>query len=183
MNIAFILNLLTILFAAMGFSITLKESGLKAFIYYTEISNLLALCSSLFYLFFPNESAPLRLSALCMLGMTFMISLFVLSKAVGSIKAMMVDGNGIYHHTLVPIITFISYVFFEKHSSAWYFPVGVSMVYGIVMYVLNYLRKIDGPYPFFQVHRLGLKASVLWFFALIAFISSITFVILFLTVH
>ena len=32
-------------------------------------------------------------------------------------------------------------------------PVIVTLIYGIVMLYLNWIRKVDGPYPFFQVHQ------------------------------
>ena len=38
-----------------------------------------------------------------------------------------------------------------------------TIIYGIVMYTMNFLRVYDGPYPFLRVHDQPWYMSVLWF--------------------
>ena len=68
----------------------------------------------------------------------------------------------------------------EQHSSRWYVPVIVTMIYGFVMLCLNYAKVIEGPYPFFRVYEQSKKASVLWMIGLTAFISLISLAVVFL---
>lgn len=43
-----------------------------------------------------------------------------------------------------------------------------TVIYGIVLYTLNYFRMTDGPYPFLRVHEQPWYMSVVWFVALAA---------------
>ena len=109
-----------------------------------------------------------------MLVMTFLITLFILVPTFeNGMKILMLSGNGLFHHLLVPLLSFFSYLFLEAHDSRWYVPVIISLIYGLGMFYLNYLNKMDGPYPFFRVHKLGLKKSIEWIFVLFAIISTI----------
>ncbi len=168
-------NIAIILLEIVGLIITFRLVGWKMFIYYTILSNCLALIASILYLMTPCLAAVLRYMSTCMLAMTFLITLFVLSPAVGSVKLLMIDGNGLYHHTLCPILSLISYVFFEEHSNLWILPVIASLIYGLLMIYLNYVGKMTGPYPFFEVRKQGIKKTALWVVALILIISSISF--------
>ncbi len=57
-------------------------------------------------------------------------------------------------------------------------PVIVTLVYGLIMLVLNALRKVDGPYPFFRVHNQPLRATVLWMVVLLLVTAGISWVVL-----
>ncbi|MBR2788128.1 MAG: hypothetical protein IKD94_03095 [Erysipelotrichaceae bacterium] len=169
-----LLNVTIIILEIIGLIITYRQTGWKMFIYYTILSNCLALIASIFYLMNYPMTSVLRYTATCMLVMTLVITLFVLSPAVGSVKLLMVDGNGLYHHTLCPILSLISYVFFEKHSNMWTLPVIASLLYGLMMIWLNYINKMIGPYHFFEIRKQGIKKTALWVVALILIISSIS---------
>jgi hypothetical protein len=54
------------------------------------------------------------------------------------------------------------------------------MIYGLVMFLLNYAKIIEGPYPFFRIYEQSKKASVLWMIGLTAFISLISLAVVFL---
>ena len=174
MNIALLLNLCVIPISLIGFYQAYQQVGKQIFIYYTEISNLIALLSSILYVLGIRIS-DLRYTAVCMLSMTALISLFVLSPMDGGIRKNMIEGNTLCHHTLVPLLTFISYVFFEVHSKAYYYPVLISLVYGLWMYYLNYKKKMEGPYPFFKIYEVGFKMAVVWLIILVAAILLISF--------
>lgn len=167
-------NIAIIILEIIGLIITFKDVRWKMFIYYTILSNCLALIASILYLVNHPAAAALRYTSTCMLVMTFLISLFVLSPDIKSAKIQMIDGNGLYHHTLCPIISLISYVFFETHSNIWLLPVLASLAYGLLMIYLNYIGKKTGPYHFFEIKKLGIKKTALWVVILIVIISSIS---------
>ncbi len=177
MDIVF--NLLILLAEIPGFYIVLKKDGIKTFVYYTEIANLLALTASLIYLFDPAKAALFRYTATCMLTLTFLTVAFVLGPADGY-KRQLLDENSLYQHVLVPFLSFVSYVFMEGHRSLWTVPVILSMAYGSFMFYMNDMKKIDGPYPFFKTKEQGYKASILWFIALFILILSVSLLVKFL---
>ena len=87
--------------------------------------------------------------------------------AVGNEAKLMLGKTGLFHHTLCPILSFVSYVFWEPHSRAWYVPALITLIYGLIMVYLNAVKKIDGPYPFFRVHNQSKLATVIWIAALL----------------
>ena len=174
MNIALLLNLCVIPISLIGFYQAYQQVGKQIFIYYTEISNLIALVSSILYVIGIHVS-DLRYTAVCMLSMTALISLLVLSSMDGGIRKNMIEGNTLCHHTLVPLLTLLSYVFFETHSKAYYYPVLISLIYGLCMYYLNYMKRMEGPYPFFKIYEVGFKMALAWLIVLVLAILLISF--------
>ena len=106
--------------------------------------------------------------------MTFAVTLFILVPFGGGFQKLMLSGNGLYHHTLCPVLSVISYVLWEVHSAAWMIPVAITFVYGIIMLFMNYKGWFDGPYPFFRVKYQSKMATVLWVAALTGMITVIT---------
>ena len=94
----------------------------------------------------------------------------------GGFRRLMLSGNGLYHHTLCPVLSVISYVLWEGHSAVWQVPVAITFVYGIVMMYMNYREYFDGPYPFFRVNHQSRAATVLWIAALTGMITVIALV-------
>ena len=176
--LSIIINIVTIIMGLIGFHIAYQARGWIIFIYYTELSNLMGLISSLLYLIKVGHATVFRYTVAVMLFMTFLISLFVLAPAQGGIRKLMFEGHCLYFHTLIPLLTLFSYVFLETHSSAFLVPVVLTLIYGCIMFYLNYINKVKGPYPFFEVHRLGYKKGVLWFFGLLALISALSLFVL-----
>ena len=166
-------NVLLILLELVGLSISISDRRVKVLAFYTQISNLITLMSSVAFLLLGTGAVQLRYLSACMLTMTFLISLCVLAPLGGGFKRMMLSGNCLYHHTLCPIVSVLSYVLWEPHANTWAIPVAVTIVYGFTMLYLNYKRRFDGPYPFFRVHDQSVTATVLWTLALIALIGAI----------
>jgi len=126
-----------------------------------------------------------------MLTMTFIVTVFVLIPMGAGVKRMLFSGNGLYHHLLCPILSVSSYILLEEHTAGrksakggrdggWkniLDPVAVTFVYGIIMILLNAVRRFDGPYPFFQVHNQSVPATILWIMVLMALVTVIAYVI------
>ena len=171
---AIIANICIIVLELIGLSKSIPGRRIKVFAFYTQISNIITLISSILFLVTVGRAAPIRYLSTCMLVMTFLITLCVLVPMGGGFRNLMLSGNGLYHHTLCPIISVLSYMLWEPHSGSIFLPMIVTTVYGLIMLLLNGLRKFDGPYPFFRVHNQSKAATVLWTAALICLIGIIS---------
>ena len=170
------INIAVIILEIIGLRISTSERKWKIFAYYTQISNIITLVSSFVLVAArSNElSAVLRYLSSCMLTMTFMITLFVLVPMGGGFRKLMLSGNGLYHHTLCPILSVTSYIMWEQHSSLWILPTVLTFIYGIIMLVMNGKGLFDGPYPFFRVRNQSKLATVVWMVVLIGIIAAIS---------
>ncbi len=178
---AIIANIIVIILEILGLSITVKRHGVRLFAYYTQLSNIAALLSSVLFLLTGPRASLLRLVSSCMLVMTFLVTLFILVPMGAGFKDMLLSGSGLYHHTLCPIISVLSYILWEPHSYAWLVPVAVTFVYGMIMLYLNWKGAFEGPYPFFKVRELELQATVLWMALLTFVIAVISFAVIRIT--
>ncbi len=169
-------NCLVIVLELIGLYISISERHWTIFAYYTQISNLITLVSSVCLLALGSGAftGGLRYLSTCMLTMTFLITLFVLVPMGGGFRKLMLSGNGLYHHTLCPLISAASYILWEEHNSVILLPVIITLVYGVTMLVMNYRYLFDGPYPFFRVHNQSRTATVMWTAVLIIIIAAIS---------
>lgn len=176
MNMSIAINIAVIVLEIIGLRISTSERKWKIFAYYTQISNIITLVSSFVLVAArSNElSAVLRYLSSCMLTMTFMITLFVLVPMGGGFRKLMLSGNGLYHHTLCPILSVTSYIMWEQHSSLWILPTVLTFIYGIIMLVMNGKGLFDGPYPFFRVRNQSKLATVVWMVVLFGIIAAIS---------
>ena len=178
MNPGIIANILIIVMELVALYLSPRGRGVMVLIFYTQISNLLTTASSILFIALGERAALLRYVSTCMLTMTFFVTLFILVPMGGGFKKLMLERNGLFHHTLCPVLSVLSYILWEPHSRAWYVPVAITLVYGLVMVYLNYVRAIDGPYPFFRVHCQSRTATVLWIVALLIVVTVISVAIL-----
>ncbi len=175
-----ILNLTVVIFELIAFARVHKSRDLKrGMIFYTQLSNLLALVSSLLLVIMGQRTfvEVFRYLSVSMLVMTFFVTAFILVPMSGKLKELMFTDSGLYHHLLVPVLSTVSWLFAEDRvSPAWiWLPIAVTLIYGFTMLYLNAIGKVDGPYPFFRVGKLGAKKTVLWMCALTLAISSVSF--------
>ncbi len=136
--------------------------GWHMFDFYTIISNFLAMLSTALLLAFGPGTfvTAFRFLSVCMMLMTMLVTVFVLTPLMKD--AGLFSGTQFFFHLLCPILTTVSYVLWEDHSAAWYVPAAVTIVYGVVVMYLNYLEKMDGPYPFVRVKHQSRTATVVW---------------------
>ncbi len=178
-TLALISNLLIVALEVISFIILINRNGgvtVGIVYFYTRLSNLLALIAGIFVFIFiiknksgelPKWLSMLRYIATIMLFVTLLISLFVLTPAVGSFYRMMIENQLKFHHLLCPLISIVSFIFFEKGGVLTtkdnVLALIPTLVYGIVMMILNAARVVDGPYPFLRVHNQPVWATILWF--------------------
>jgi len=167
---ASIINILTIFLGTVGLLIRPDRYGIPPLAFYTILSNLIAMFSSVLFLTvavfkikipFLNE---LRFCACCTLTVTFLVVTLCLVWFTDPLIVLF-DRNNLFHHILIPIMTFCSYVYLEPHAekkSAIVYPMVFTVVYSAVMIYLNATGKVDGPYPFFMTQRFGLIPVILF---------------------
>ena len=167
-------NIIVIILELIGLTLSAKRRGWQLLQFYTQLSNIVALLSSICFLLAGEKAAWLCFTGTCMLIMTFVVTLLILIPMGAGFKKMMLTGSGLYHHTLCPILSTVSYLLWEGHADVWYIPVILTFAYGMLMLYLNGKGKVDGPYPFFRVKQQNAFATVLWMAALTGIITLIS---------
>ncbi len=176
-TMAIAINSIIIVLELIGLYLCGRRGGWKILQYYTFLSNLITLFSSVLFLLAGEKAAWLRYTATCLLTMTFLVTLCILVPMGAGFKTMMLTDSGLYYHTLCPILSALSYLLWEKHASAWFIPVIFTFVYGMVMLYLNWKGTVDGPYPFFKIKQQSALATVVWMAALTGAIALISLAI------
>ena len=141
--------------------------------YYTMDSNILSLFVSAFLAFclMRGDKVPKWLTiskyvSVCMLTVTILVTMFILSPMIeNGFYIFMFTDQMLYNHTLCPILALVSFLLLEKHQlgrkDIWW-PVGATMLYAVILIILNLTRTVDGPYPFLQVYNQTILATIGW---------------------
>ena len=163
------------------------------FRYYTFISNLMGMAAGLVFLISSFSGSGrltmaktlLRYYATCMLTLTFIVVLAALTPMAMSVQMdpsfLYIEGSAAFHHVIHPVLSFISFVFFEDNRTLekkqTVVMLGITACYATVLITLNIFRIVDGPYPFFQVHTFPLWFIILWIAGLTGFHYLINYLI------
>ncbi len=167
------LNILIIIFEIVGFMIAYNETNRICIEYYTEDSNLLALISASLYIVFVmrNKKIPKLLSELkyvsgICLTITFFVVLFILAPIYNyNYYYFLLHGSMLFHHFLCPILFVLTLVCFDKikvEKNDIKKGIIPTVIYGVIMIILNLLKLIDGPYPFLRVYSQPIYVSFFW---------------------
>lgn len=178
------LNFVNLCLEIVGLFLAARAYGWGLFQYYTQLSNMFALLVSAGFvaygicaIVFKSNIIPLwlkllRFMATCCLSVTMIVVFAVLIPMIGEggFRLMVLIDSTPYHHLLCPLLSIISFIFFEikpelklKHTLIALIP---TIVYGAVMFVLNLVRAIVGPYPFLLVYNQPWFVTILWALAL-----------------
>ena len=164
------------------------RNGIALFRFYTEDSNFLMLAACIVtsvYLIreirtgsaVPNSVRVFKYAAMSCLAMTFIVVIFILAPfmsaaGMNGYQIMMLSGSMLYMHFICPIVSFLSFAFFESGKAL---EKGVikwallpTIIYAAIAYTVNIAKLGEGPYPFFYVYRQPVFASILWLALLIA---------------
>ena len=114
-----------------------------------------------------------------MLVMTCLVTVFILQPLLRNSKILLWSRTGFFLHLVCPFLNTVSYIFLEKHAggAALFLPAAATLLYGAVMLYMNYIGKIDGPYPFLRIRSQSKKATVIWVLVLLAGMGAISTVI------
>ena len=172
--ISIFLNILLIVLEIIGIIYILGKYKLNLFMYYTIDSNILLLFASISYLIclFTGKNNKfihfLKFSATVSAAITFVVVLSILSWVSNiSLYNLLIKDAMLYHHILCPLIAAISFVFFENYNSKMdrYELKGLifTVLYAMIIIVLNIIKVISGPYPFLMVYNQSIIVSIIWF--------------------
>ena len=169
-------NLIIIILEIIAFSKSLKERDIKkSFVYYTQLSNLITLIASILLVVMGGKpfAMVLRYISVCMLVMTFLVTACILVPMSRNPRGLLFSGSGLFHHLIIPPFSTWSYMFLEKRVSIYWavIPILFTLAYGLLMLYLNYIKKIEGPYPFFMIRSMGTKLTTIWMACLMVVIS------------
>ena len=163
---------MVIILEIRGLILAFAEGGWKIFVYYTQISNLLSLISSVLFILLGQTAfvASIRYLGCCMLVFTFFVCACVLTPMGADPKYLFLEGHCFCHHLACPVLSTLSYILLERHAASSMIVVAtiVTLFYGLTMVSLNAIDVVDGPYPFFRVHQQSTLATVLWMLVLFA---------------
>ena len=164
------------------------------FRYYTFLSNLVGMAAGFVFMLsaftgfrsLVRAKTILRYYATCMLTLTFIVVIAVLTPMVLSVGRdptfLYAENAAFVQHLAHPVLSFISFVFLEdnrtlKKKQPLYMLL-LTVCYTAVLLTLNILRIVtDGPYPFFQVYDYPLWFIIIWILGLAAFNYLLNFLI------
>lgn len=164
---ALILNILIIIFEIIGLVYTVYQSHSLMIEYYTIDSNIITLISSLLFVIFYKKKKgfvkDIRFLATILLTVTFLVVVFILCPMQNfNYKLLMFTDTYYIFHTLCPILTVVSYIFFEEGSNKKIIGLAFTIIYAIVLITLNILDIISGPYPFLKVKEQSIPMTIMW---------------------
>ena len=166
-KIALIINIIILALELIAFGKNLIVGHGIAIEYYTNDSNILALISSLLFIVFYKKEwkylKDFRYAATCCLIVTFLTVIFILCPMDHmNYKLYMFTGNFLILHTIVPILSVISYVFFEEKSGKTYLCLLLTIIYSVILITLNLLNIVKGPYPFLMIKDQSILETIIW---------------------
>ena len=101
--------------------------------------------------------------------MTVLLPIYMMS---GYGTAGMFSGWNLFFHVIAPLLSLFSFWFLEDHEDLprWstFAAVIPTVIYAVVLIIMNIKGYVEGPYPFLMVRRQSAAASVLWCAAILA---------------
>ena len=178
-----IIHLLIIILEILGFIRAIRHEGRLAIEFYTDLSNLMALITSILYLvFYKKENKivnSLYFITATMLTITLLVVIFVLGPMYKfDYKWLLLQGSHLIMHFICPVLFILVYLFHKKRNDNKYLPVFVTVIYGVVLIILNLLKVVDGPYPFLKVYNQSIFMSILWGIILISVSLGISIILI-----
>jgi len=180
-RISLVLNLLIIVFEIIAFIFSYVSTHKLYFEFYTEDSNILALISSSIFVYYilskkkiPNWVNIFKYISTVCLSVTFLVVIFILAPMSNfNYQYLLFSGAMLFHHTLCPILSIITFLFYDKligYSKKDVIKgLSFTFVYAFVAIILNIVGILDGPYPFLRVRSQTIIESVIWSIVVLGF--------------
>lgn len=171
-NKAIIINITIIILEIIGLILSIIENKRLLLEYYTIDSNILALISSILFLIdsfkykrkITGKTKILKYTTCVSLALTMFMVLFILVPFSSFNTDLLFKGAMPIHHIICPILTVISFLFYEKYKfdeNDKFQVLFFTFVYGSILIVLNLLGLILGPYPFLLVKTNPIIISII----------------------
>lgn len=165
-KIAIILNIVLVIAEVIGLVSSISQEHRLMVEYYTIDSNVITFISSILFLLFYGKKEfvkDLRFISTGCLTVTMLVVIFILTPMYSfDYKLLMFTGNFFVFHTLCPMISIVSYIFFEEGTKKKNLVFYMTLLYGITLILLNVLKVVVGPYPFLMVYNQTVWMSILW---------------------
>ena len=174
-KVALFLNLANVVFQIYALVIVFLTKGFTTLQYYTIDSNIFACVSSIFLVAAllikrktPKWVHRLRFYATSCITVTFVVVLVILIPLAGfrRLPELLFQGPNLWQHTVCPLLSIISFIFFEKEvkleKDQSLYALVPTLIYGIVTLILNFLRTITGPYVFLLVYEQSGWMTFMW---------------------
>ena len=188
-NISIIINTLIVILEIVGLICTYSFNHRIGIEYYTEDSNILGLISSLLLVIFlvNNKKIPkwlklFKYSTTICLTVTFIVVIFILAPMYNFNYVYLLFHNELlYHHLLCPILSIITFIYFDdlgmldKKDSL--LGLSLTLIYAVVLIILNIAKFIEGPYPFLYVYKQSIVVSIIWFIIIIGLSYFIAYIL------
>ena len=181
------LDLVIVVLEITGFVINFPFERFRMVRFYTQDSNFFTMIACLIQLIyvlprlrkqgqiaFPRWITVLKFISAGTLFITFLIVITVLAPAdcvqkyhsLFGYYNMCIYGSRLYHHTICPILTVLGFLFLDeaeglKKTDPLYI-LGYTLIYGIILLLLNYYYVVRGPYAFLHVHEQPWYITLLW---------------------
>ena len=198
-QLAIAANIVIVVLELIGTRMSLSNGGAKNFIWYTVLSNVMALAASACYAVCgllgkggepPQWVSLLKYGAAVCLSVTFLVVVFVLvpmAMPSGTAADVLYKGPQIYHHILCPLISAASFVFLEPAPlggmKLLLIAAAPTLLYATVFVILNLAKVVHGPYPFLYVYEQPWFMSVFWFAAIVGLSAGLAAGLLKLSQH
>jgi hypothetical protein len=174
-RISILLNILIVFLEIIGFVITYVINKKISIEFYTEDSNILALItSSIFVIYMLNKKEIprwlklLKYATTICLSVTFIVVIFILAPMYNFNYPYLLFYNSLlYQHLLCPILSIITFTYFDNlgdfNIKDNFTSLSLTLLYAIILIILNILKLVIGPYPFLMVYEQSILISIIWF--------------------
>ena len=202
MNILiFIIVVLGIIFMMTGFKFmgnheVLSSTGLSPFRFYTVDSNIFVGVASLILIIYeclylkgkikeiPKYVYVIKYIGTVAVTLTFLVTLLYLAPMFGDKFILLYLNSNLLFHLIVPLLSFISFVIFEKTKLEFkhtFYGVSTMLIYGIFYGINVYIHQVDGivptEYDWYGFVRGGISSMFIVYFIMFIF----TYVISYMT--
>lgn len=179
--IALSLNFIIIVCETIALTSSIINEGIGLFRFYTKDSNILLFIASIITFIYlllevvykkkimPKWTKVLKYVSVCTVTLTFVTVVLVLSPMYDDGNAlwmMLFDGTMLYYHTICPMLAIVSFLFFEENYcmniKSTLYGVIPTFAYAAVVFPLNILKIMVGPYPFLFVYEQPWYMSIIW---------------------
>ena len=174
-KISILLNILIVFLEIIGFVITYVINKKISIEFYTEDSNILALItSSIFVIYMLNKKEIprwlklLKYATTICLSVTFIVVIFILAPMYNfNYPYLLFHNSLLYQHLLCPILSIITFIYFDNlgdfNIKDNFTSLSLTLLYAIILIILNILKLVIGPYPFLMVYEQSIIISIIWF--------------------
>jgi len=193
---SFCLNALIAVLGVVGVVRDFAQLGWSMFQFYTLCSNVLLLLACAVQagfearillkkgLFVPSWVRIFKYLAVCTTTVTFVGVVLILAPMAGGVRTLgfyLSYGTMLYHHTLCPLLGLASFVLLDRPAlpdrrvTRW--ALIPTLIYAVVVTILNFTRTLYGPYPFLRVYEQPLWMSMLWGIVLLGMAWALAYLI------